>query len=262
MPKYHEMADLAPRDVVSRAILEEMKKSRTEHVFLSLEKIGKSHIKDRFPTIYEGCLEYGIDITKDKIPVSPAAHYFMGGVKIDTDGKTNIPGLFAAGEVSSSGVHGANRLASNSLLDGLVFGHRAGFAAIARAKQFKGENPGFLNSFKRERAKTIESKLSQKELGDLMLKLKTTMWNKVGILRNSEGLAQALKELDGIEAKLTFTPRNEAEIELNNMLLVSKLIARAALDRTESRGAHYRTDYPEQDDRNWKKHLVYRYPSP
>ena len=257
MPKYHKMADLAPRDVVSRAILEEMKKTSSDCVFLSLEKIEKKKIKERFPTIYEGCLEYGIDITRDKIPVSPAAHYSMGGIKIDTDGRTTVPGLFAAGEVTSVGVHGANRLASNSLLDGLVFGKRAGAAAIAYAAQFKKENPELLPSFKRKRAETVKSNLTKGDLNKLRLTLKNVMWENVGILRSAEGLNKALSELAKIEAKLKFTPRNEAEIELNNMVLVSKLITKAALDRTESRGAHYRTDYPKQDD-GWKKHLIYK----
>ena len=129
---------------------------------------------------------------------------------------------------------------------------------MVHAKQFKVDRPGFLNSFKRERAKTIESKLGQKELSSLTLKLKKIMWDKVGILRSAEGLVQAIQEIDDISSKLKFTPRNEAEIELANMVLVSRLIAQAALDRTESRGAHYRTDYPKQDDVNWKRHLVYK----
>lgn len=258
MPKYHEMADLAPRDVVSRSILEEMKKTSSDHVYLSLEKVDKAHIKDRFPTIYEGCLSYGIDITKDKIPVSPAAHYAMGGVKIDTDGRTAIPGLFAAGEVSSAGIHGANRLASNSLLDGLVFGHRAAEAAASHGRQVKSERPDLLSWFRRERTETVPSKLPQKGLEDLRSKLKTTMWEKVGILRDAKGLAEALGAIEKIKAEIKFTPRNEPEIELSNMVLVSELIARAALERKESRGAHYRTDFPKQDDRNWKRHLIYR----
>jgi L-aspartate oxidase len=258
MPKYHEMADLAPRDIVSRAILEEMKKTGSDHVYLSLEKVDKSHIKSRFPTIYEGCLEYGIDITKDKIPVSPAAHYAMGGVKIDVDGKTDIPGFFAAGEVSSAGIHGANRLASNSLLDGLVFGHRAAEAAIAHGEKIKSERSDLLSWFRRERVKTVPSPLSKKALEDLTFKLKSIMWEKVGILRDAVGLNGALQDIGKIKSELKFTPRNELEIELSNMVLVAELIARAALERTESRGAHYRTDYPKQDDTNWKRHLVYR----
>ena len=258
MPKYHKMADLAPRDVVSRSILEEMKKTSSDHVFLSLEKVDRVHIKERFPTIYEGCLSYGIDITKDKIPVSPAAHYAMGGVRIDVNGKTGIPGLFAAGEVSSAGIHGANRLASNSLLDGLVFGHRAAEAAIAHGAGVKSERADLLSWFRREKTRTVKSKFSKKDLEALILDLKTTMWNKVGILRDAKGLNEALSEIAKIKSNLTFTPRNEPEIELSNMALVSELIARAALERTESRGAHYRTDYPAQDDKNWKRHLIYK----
>ncbi len=257
MPKYHKMADLAPRDIVSRAILEEMRKTSSDHVFLSLEKIDKKKIKERFPTIYENCLEYGIDITKDKIPVSPAAHYAMGGVKIDTDGRTNVLGLYAAGEVSSAGIHGANRLASNSLLDGLVFGRRAAIAAVDYLEKFKKENPKLIAEFKRERSKTIKATLKKKEIEDVRSKLKQIMWDDVGILRSAKGLKTAIAELDKIDKKLEFTPRNEFEIELKNMVLVSKLIAKAALERTESRGAHFRIDFPKQDDR-WRKHLIYK----
>jgi len=259
MPKYHEMADLAPRDVVSRAILEEIKKTNSDHVYLSLEKIEQSKIKHRFPTIYEGCLKYGIDITKDKIPVSPAAHYSMGGVKIDTNAQTNVPGLFAAGEVSSAGVHGANRLASNSLLDGLVFGHRAGISAIKNTLSFTMRNPDYFKNYKRQRAKTIKGKLTKKQAEKLLQELKHMMWNNVGILKSGEGLQQALEKLDQMELKLQFTPRHDAEIELKNMVLVSKLIAKAALERTESRGAHYRTDFPKENNK-WKKHLIYSEP--
>jgi len=257
MPKYHEMADLAPRDIVSRAILEEMKKTNTDHVFLSLEKIEKSKIKKRFPTINKSCLEYGIDITKDRIPVSPAAHYSMGGIKIDINGRTNIPGLYAAGEVSSAGIHGANRLASNSLLDGLVFGHRAGVDAVSYMKNFRKENPELLPSYKRERSKTIPGDLTRKKVKELRHELKQLMWNNVGILRSAEGLKKALKRIEEIEKTTKFTPRHDMEIELKNMALVSKLITKAALERTESRGAHYRTDYPKQSDK-WKKHLIYQ----
>ena len=258
MPKYHEMADLAPRDIVSRSILEEMKKTNSDHVYLSLEKVDKAHIKERFPTIYEGCLEYKIDITKDNIPVSPAAHYAMGGVKIDVNAKTGIPGLFAAGEVSSAGIHGANRLASNSLLDGLVFGHRAAGSAIAHGRKVKSERADLLSWFRREKTKRIESNLSLSDMEELILRLKKVMWEKVGILRDAKGLSEALNEINMIKSKLTFTPINEVEIELSNMTLVSELIARAALERTESRGAHYRTDHPKQNDKEWRRHLIYK----
>jgi L-aspartate oxidase len=257
MKKYHEMADLAPRDIVSRAIVEEMRKTGSDHVFLSLEKLEKEKIKGRFPTIYEGCLEYGIDITKDKIPVSPAAHYAMGGVKIDLSGRTNIPGLFAAGEVSSAGVHGANRLASNSLLDGLVFGHRAGNAAVKYLSEFKGKRPDFPSKFKREKAKTVKGKLGKKDVEKMKSSLRKLMWKDVGIIRNGNELNIALEEIGKLEEKLNFTPRHDAEIELKNMALVSKLITKAALERTESRGAHFRTDYSKQEN-GWKKHLIYQ----
>ena len=256
MPNYHLLKDLAPRDVVSRSILSEMNRTNSDHVYLNLAPIGTEKIKNRFPKIYEECLKYGIDITKDKIPVTPAAHYFMGGVKIDTDGKTNIPGFYAAGEVSSAGIHGANRLASNSLLDGLVFGYRAAVNAESYNKLPAIDKD--IESYRPKLQEQIPSKLPVEEIKQLKQMLKTLMWDKVGIVRKEKDLRSALSELKKIDHKLNFIPDDKNELELKNMAMTSILIAQAALNRNESRGAHFRNDYPLQDDIHWRRHQVFK----
>ena len=241
--------ELAPRDIVARAIFNEMKKEKSDHIDLDFSPIGKSKIKERFPTIYLECSKYGIDVSQQPAPISPAAHYFMGGIKIDVNGRSSIAGLYAAGEASSAGIHGANRLASNSLLDGLVFGYRS---AVDAAKHFKDNLSAPADQRLRPRPR-----LRSEELVKLKDSIKRTMWNKVGIIRSKGSLSKALEELSTIEKKLGREAGSADEQEVLNMLSVANLISRAALDRTESRGAHYRQDYPEQDDKNWKKHLVY-----
>ncbi len=250
MQKYDAQAELAPRDIVSRAIYEEMKTSNTDHVFLSLAKLDADKIKKRFPVIYKTCLERGLDITKDNIPVAPSAHYFMGGIKTDTDGRTNIPGLFAAGECASLGVHGANRLASNSLLDGLVFGHRAAIAA--ETSEIQGPR-----SETNTKSEAPKPKLSRTELQRFMLVVKSNMWKNVGIVRSKETLEQALKMVNEVIKRLDYEPASKEEIELKNLALVAQLISQAALDRKESRGAHFRSDFPKTDDTHWRRHQVY-----
>ena len=252
MEKYHVDMELAPRDIVARAIVSEMKATGADHVYLSLKGTDPGKISHRFPVIYKTCLKRGLDITKDNIPVAPAAHYFMGGIKTDIFGRTNISRLYAAGECAALGVHGANRLASNSLLDGLVFGHRA---ALAAKKEIQNPNSKIQN---KSQTPIFKSKFKDLEIQRFKLIIKSAMWNGAGIVRSKESLEQALYQLQQVEKQLTFEISSAEEIELSNMLLVAKLIARAALDRTESRGAHYRTDYPKSDDKNWKRHLVYR----
>jgi len=268
MENYHVRAELAPRDIVSRAIFDEMKKTDSDHVHLNLSGIDPEKVKKRFPTIYKTCKEAGLDLTSDDIPVAPAAHYFMGGIKTDLEARTNIKGLWAAGEVMSSGVHGANRLASNSLLEGVVFGHRAALSASKHHNVSYSPSPQPLGP-SGEHSRTVEGPvpspvpstntipLSSHELSKHRHLIKKLMWDSVGIIRNGKGLEKAVNELSILEKGLNYDPQTVAESELRNMALVGKLIAQAAFDRKESRGAHYRTDYPEKDDVNWKKHLVY-----
>ncbi len=223
MERYHPLKELAPRDVVARAIVREMTRTGAPHVFLDLTHRESGFVRTRFPRIYETCLHYGIDLERDPAPVAPAAHYAMGGIRTDLDGRTNIPHLFAAGEVACTGVHGANRLASNSLLEGVVFGARAGRvmreSAAAAGRGF--EPPAPLDA----------------RTGDLTVSdVQCLTWERCGIVRCADGLDSACTQL------ACGTPRPDAE----NVRLVGLLIARCALAREESRGAHFRTDYPEK----------------
>ncbi|MFH1709744.1 MAG: L-aspartate oxidase [bacterium] len=256
MPKYHLLKELAPRDIVSRSILEEMNRTNSDHVYLNLSPIGADKIKKRFPKIYKECLKHKIDITKDKIPVTPAAHYFMGGVKINTDGRTNIPGLYAAGEVSSAGIHGANRLASNSLLDGLVFGYRAAVNAEHYNKSLEVDKT--LESYEPKLTEHVSPKLPPEGIKQFKQELKTLMWDKVGIVRRGKDLKTALVGLKQIDRKINYIPDDKDELELKNMTDTSILITQAALTRKESRGAHFRSDYPIQDDIHWRRHQTFK----
>ena len=252
MEKYHKQAELAPRDIVSRAIFEEMKQTSSDHVHLNLSGMDPEKVKKRFPTIYRTCSEVGLDLTADDIPVAPAAHYFMGGIKTDLEGRTNIEGLWAAGEVSSTGVHGANRLASNSLLEGVVFGNRAALSAVGYAKT------AAVNEMENLPDSNPWPNIGPGEIERYRGFIKRTMWDHVGIVRNGKDLAATVDELVRLEKTVAFDPATLQESELRNMVLVGKLISKAALDRLESRGAHFRTDHPERDDVKWKKHLEYR----
>jgi L-aspartate oxidase len=252
MPYYHPLAELAPRDVVSRAIVKEMEKTQSNYVLLDATKT-KEDVKKRFPTIYQRCLEAGLDISKEQIPVAPAAHYSMGGVTTDLNGRTNLPGLYAAGEVANVGVHGANRLASNSLLDGLVFGHRSAEAAMNYVKNSSFEEFSSVPGTEPLNVKDPDHKAA----GNIKQMIKDIMWKNVGIKRSGESLESALKELRLIEHQLHQELLPTVRAELKNMLLVSQLVAVAALERKESRGAHFRLDFPERNDKIWQKHLIY-----
>jgi len=247
MKNYHADAELAPRDVVSRAIISEMNATGTDHVYLDLRHIDGKFIKNRFPRIYSTCLQYAVDITSDLIPVSPAAHYFMGGVRTDNNGCTSVQGLYAAGEVSCTGVHGANRLASNSLLEGLVYGYRAGRAA---ARQTYSANPEHGNSEAEKVLRAICSPIkSDNTLPDsdsVRESLRDIMWKNVGIIRSETPLGEALKLLSEWKFILDMDFVSRRDIELKNMLTVSIIITEAALRRKESVGAHYRSDYPSK----------------
>ncbi len=229
MERYHEMRDLAPRDVVSRAIVAEMKRTGSPHVWLDLTARGEKFIHERFPRIYETCLGLGLDLGREAAPVHPAAHYAMGGVRTDLEGRTSVEGLYAAGEVACSGVHGANRLASNSLLEGLVFGARAG-RAMRGQRGVSGTQAG--------RSKWAAPDVTASELRELT-------WTHCGILRDRAGLQSAIDAMAGMGAIEVESPTLRA-IELRNIYELAQLIAKSALWREESRGAHYRTDFPEK----------------
>jgi L-aspartate oxidase len=230
MKRYHPLMDLAPRDVVSRSIVSEMRRTHSPHVWLDLTARDPDFIRNRFPRIYETCLAYGVDIAREAAPVHPAAHYAMGGVWSDLDGRTTLPGLYAAGEVACTGVHGANRLASNSLLEAVVFGLRAGRTMSSHAGDSaagRAARPEMLVPDTREAA------------------VRDLTWECCGIVRDRAGLEAALKILGGNECKAAGAP-TLANIELRNIHQVAALIASCALWREESRGAHYRTDFPEK----------------
>ncbi len=252
MPDYDERAELAPRDVVSQAIVAQMEKTRQPSVFLDLSHLPAEHVRKRFPGIARTCAEFGIDIATDPIPVRPGAHYMIGGVTVDHDGRTTVPGLWAAGEVTGSGLHGANRLASNSLLEGLVYGAHAGAGASAAALK---ETDSF-------RAIPLENPAAQQheeplDLVDIRNSLKSLMWRAAGVRRNGPQLAdaaQTIRRWCGYALSRQFT--DPSGWELQNMLTVASLMVEAALAREESRGVHLRTDSPQTDDANWRRHLT------
>ncbi|MEW6163002.1 MAG: L-aspartate oxidase [Nitrospirota bacterium] len=255
MENYHPMAELAPRDVVSRAIISEMVKTRSDYVYLDLTHLGKEFLKSRFPRIYSTCLQYNIDITKELIPVSPAAHYIMGGVRTDIEGATSIKGLYAAGEVACTGVHGANRLASNSLLEGLVFGARAGRAALR--SPISNEQLTASSKEITHHASRITSYGSIPDREEIRHELRKVMWERVGIIRCGESLRHAKERLSGWSFIQKETPFTRRELELKNMLTVAGLITEASLLRKGSVGSHYRTDYPERGE-GWERHITWR----
>lgn len=249
MKNYHPDAELAPRDVVSRAIISEMVRTNNSHVYLDLTHRDSEFIKKRFPRIYSTCLRYDLNITKDLIPVSPAAHYMMGGVKTGLNGATSIRGLYAAGEVACTGVHGANRLASNSLLEGLVYGYRAGAAAAQhRAEAQK------CGSAEAKRLDASElSNFRSSELEEVRTSLRRIMWERVGIIRCGESLNTAMESLSRWSNILDMDFNTRRGLELKNMLTVAFMITESALARKGSVGAHYRSDFKERGE-DWQRH--------
>lgn len=251
MPQYDERAELAPRDVVSQAINDRMQSTRHPCVYLDLSPLKPGHAKKRFPGIAKRCAEFGIDIEHDRIPVRPGAHYMIGGVKVDDAGRSTLPRLLASGEVTSSGLHGANRLASNSLLEGLVYGARAGEAASAAALT---EDDTFqaipLENEHRE------PQTQPLDLLDIRNSLKSLMWRAAGVKREGEMLREAAETIDSWCHYVLRRQFTDTEgWELQNLLTVARVMIEAALRREESRGVHLRSDFPEQDDQLWQRRL-------
>ena len=252
MHKYHEMGELAPRDVVARAIAHELEVARRPDavVYLDMTHLRAETVRKRFPTIYATCMRYNIDITEELVPIRPAAHYAMGGVRTNLDGATSIPGLYAAGEVACTGVHGANRLASNSLLEGLVYGARA-----ARIMRNDMRAP---NAIAAPAAKpAVPSNGSASETEKFIQKVQTAMWQHVAVVREGKVLKQVVADLTAMQAQLPKSGDRRSH-EAANILQAGLLITRSALARQESRGAHYRLDYPFKDDRRFGKHSLVR----
>jgi len=251
MPDYTPEGDLAPRDIVARSILYEMEKTGSDRVFIDITHLPPSVTTTRFPHIYRFCLDHGLDITKGLVPVAPAAHYMMGGIKTNNWGETNIAGLFATGETACTGVHGANRLASNSMLEVLVFSKRimekTGKRAAAEAPITSG-------------GVEVHHLLSQREIPKVVpppshSALQQLHWDKVGIIRNKEGLTEAADILAAWQKSLP-QPTDRPSYELNNLVLTGRLVTEAALLRQESRGAHFRSDFP-QSSSQWQRHIVF-----
>lgn len=248
MHKYDERKELAPRDIVTRANFNEMMEKHLDNVYLNATCIDKDKLAKRFPNISKKCLEHGIDIAHDFIPVAPAAHYYMGGIKTNVEGETSIKGLFAIGEVSSTGLHGGNRLASNSLLECVVCAYEvAEFLKnenLDSPKQIDGEIKSIIEKY------SDETELEPIDVENLKNQLKDIMWNYVGILRSEKTLMTAIEKLNALQSEFPRTEKclDTSEYELKNMITVAKLVARSALRRKESRGAHYRLDYLNTND--------------
>ena len=252
MPDFDSRAELAPRDIVSRAIVTQMEKTQHPCVYLDLSHLDSAFVLKRFPGISATCKQFGIDVTRDRIPVRPGAHYMIGGVAVDRDGRTTIPGLWAAGEVTSTGLHGANRLASNSLLEGLVYGAHAGKAAGMAATTM-------CDDF---RASSIENvsiptPVEPLDLDDIRNSLKALMWRAAGVRRYGEMLREAQSQVDQWSQYVLGRQFDHPKgWELQNMLTVSRAVIESALTRTESRGVHQRLDYPETNDWDWNRHVA------
>ncbi|HYL10414.1 MAG TPA: L-aspartate oxidase [Candidatus Acidoferrales bacterium] len=261
MKRYNEAQELAPRDVVARAIVSEMHRTRSDFVYLDMTAKSEEFLKKRFPRIYATCQQYGLELATDLAPVRPAAHYSMGGVKTDLWGRTSLHGLYAAGETAVTGVHGANRLASNSLLEGLVFGARAGAAMIkdfpaAKKKAAAAANPGKRpNRPGNSEAGNHVPPPSPASVNGPLTQIRELMWKSVGIMRNGKDLAHALEKLRAFDLPAPQEPSRH-EAELRNILALAQLITRSALAREESRGSHYRSDFPYRNDEDFQKHSV------
>ena len=255
MDRYHPARDLAPRDVVSRAIWAEIQADQRPHVNLDLTHLDGAYLKERFPMIYKTCLSYGFDFTRQPVPVSPAAHFMIGGVKTDLNGATTLGGLFAVGEVACTQVHGANRLGSNSLLEGLVFGARAAKASLRFVAKHHHKKMTLIN-----RRLTFDfadaQALGDREISGIQKDLRRAMWEKVGVVRCDEALREALSVLKSRYRHLEGCHLSRRMMETFNMSTVAILIATSALMRRGSVGVHFRSDYPKSRGRDWRRHLT------
>jgi len=256
MPGYHVQAELAPRDIVARAILSEMLAEEVAYQYLDLRHLPAERMHARFPTISAVCRGYGLDLAKDLLPVAPAAHYCMGGVMVDTAGRTTLPGLYAVGEVACTGVHGANRLASNSLLEGLVFGLRLAGALTEPSPGAALWHPELSIKCKGEACPRPGPGRPDPTLRGVLHELRRIMWQYVSLCRDHQGLLEAKRRVEALwnmlppEGSTEYTGEQAAprQVELVNMLQVARLVIDAALQRQESRGSHWRSDYQAPDE--------------
>ncbi len=252
MHRYHPQEEMAPRDLLSRAIMMEMQRTQSGFVYLDCTHLDVDLLSKRFPTMCAAFIEFNIDISENMIPIHPAAHYCIGGVKIDTRGRTSLPGLYAAGEASCSGVHGSNRLPSNSLLESLVFGARAGHAMIEDRESFQ---PGPRSNGQLERSTNSGSSRSCHP-DEIMARLRKLMVENAGIIRSGHLLRFALDSLQHLSTEVNSSDTLRHDPRLGNLLSVSQIVAASALAREESRGAHYREDFPLRNDQRFLKHSV------
>ena len=248
MPEYDERAELASRDVVARAIHTELAKTGADKVYLDITGELSDRVSARFPQIYQHCMRHGLDITKEPIPVTPAAHYAMGGVRTNVWGETTVAGLYACGECACVGIHGANRLASNSLLETVVYARRVVERTLERSEPTAATVTPDAHALS-------HAELSEAPALDRAA-VQTLMWDDIGIVRDGEALSRGTATLAAWEAALP-DPTDRPAHELANLVLCGRLTATAALMREESRGAHYRSDYPDRSD-EWQRHIVFR----
>lgn len=255
MEDYDDRLELAPRDVVSQAIVTQMEKTHAANVFLSLKHLDPEHVRERFPGIAKAVAEFGLDITCDPIPVRPGAHYMIGGIAVDRNGRTSLEGLWAAGEATSTGLHGANRLASNSLLEGLVFGVSAAREATKAAMKSDDDS---LEVFPISNTE-LQNSQAALDIYDIRNSLKSLLGRSAGVRREAKSMTAAIETIERWQSYVLAQEFPDAKgWELQNMLTVGKLLCAAALKREESRGVHLRTDFPDTDDKNWRKHLCFR----